>query len=232
MSGWRVLFGGASGAARQMALDEALARAGAPAARLFTWNPPAASLGWKQPRPAWLDPERFRAAGLELVERPTGGGLAVHGTDCSIAVVVPREAGLPLSAVMSMVCRSAVRICRTYGVEAQPVLDAPAAGRVTYCLAEPSPYAVMVGARKVAGFGLRRYPHSWLIQGSLLVRAIPYPLAELMSADGRGQFAAQAIHLAEAAGRPVREEDVASRWAAAWPGWWDELLTQELAHAV
>ena len=232
MSCWRVVFGGASDAGEQMALDDALAREAGPAVRVFTWNPPAVSLGLKQPRPAWLDAGRWRAAGLELVERPTGGGLAVHGSDCSIAVVVPREAAIPLDAVMSSVCQSAVRLCRSYGVEADAIVEAPGARRVTYCLTEPSPYAVMSASRKLAGFALRRYPQSWLIQGSLLVGAVPAPLAAAMPDDARRQFEARAIALSEAAGRSMRPQDVAKRWGTSWAMWWDELLVSELVDAV
>ena len=232
MSSWRVVFGGASSAAEQMALDDRLAREAAPAVRVFTWNPAAVSLGLKQPRPAWLDPIRWQAAGLEFVERPTGGGLAVHGSDCSIAVVVPREAAIPLEAVMASVCRSAVRLCRSYGVEADAVVDVPGARRVTYCLAETSPYAVMSGSRKLAGFALRRYPNSWLIQGSLLVGPLPAVLAGAMPIEARRQFGARAVSLSEAAGRSIRAQDAAKRWGTSWAAWWDELLVSELVNAV
>ena len=232
MSPWRVVFGGASTAAEHMALDESLARKAEASVRVFTWNPPAVSLGLKQPRPEWLEPSAWTAAGLELVERPTGGGLAVHGSDCSIGVVVPREASILLAAVMATVCRSAVRLCRGYGVQAEPIVDVPGARRVTYCLTEPSSYAVMAGPRKLAGFALRRYPESWLIQGSLLVSPVPDRLNAAMPAEARRQFEARAIALSEAAGRPVRAQDVARRWGTSWAEWWDELLVSELVHAV
>lgn len=232
MSAWRIVFGGAANGAEQMALDESLAREALPTARLFTWNPPAMSLGWKQPRPAWLEPKRWQAAGLELVERPTGGGVAVHGSDCSIAVVVPRDASIPLGVVMATVCRSAVRICRSYGVEAETVVDVRGTRRVIYCLTELSSYAVLAGSRKLAGFALRRYPQSWLIQGSLLVGPIPAPLAAAMPEETRRQFAARAVALSEAAGRALRAQDVAKRWGTSWAEWWDELLVNELVDAV
>ena len=232
MSSWRIVFGGALGAAEQMALDETLAREAEPAVRVFTWNPAAVSLGLKQPRPAWLDPVQWRAAGLELIERPTGGGLAVHGSDCSIAIVVPREAAIPLEAVMASVCRSAVRLCHSYGVETDAVVDVPGARRVTYCLTEVSPYAVMSGSRKLAGFALRRYSNSWLIQGSLLVGQIPAALAGAMPIEARRQFGARAVSLSEAAGRSIRARDAAKRWGTSWATWWDELLVSELVDAV
>lgn len=229
VSRWRILLGGEECAERQMALDEVLARRAELAVRFFTWKPAGVSLGWKQPRPAWLDPARWSAAGLALCERPTGGGIAAHGSDLSLAVVVPRASGLPLAVLMRTACENAVRLCRSYGADAEPLADPPTGGRITYCLTELSPYAVMVGTRKVAGFALRRYPQSWLIQGSLLVRSLPRALAGAMPEEARRGYAARAIPLAEAAAHRVTETDVAARWAARWTAWWEEeMITQIL----
>ena len=229
VNGWRVLRDGEERAERQMRLDEALARRAEPTVRFFTWKPAGVSLGWKQPRPAWLDPARWSAAGLALCERPTGGGIAVHGSDLSLAVVVPRAWILPLGALMRTACENAVRLCRSYGADAEPLMDAPAEGRITYCLTEPSPYAVMVEARKVAGFALRRYPQSWLIQGSLLVRPVPPVLDGAMPEQARRAYAARAIPLAEAVAQTVTEMDAAVLWAHHWAAWWEEeMITQIL----
>ena len=234
VNGWRVLRDGEERAERQMRLDEALARRAEPTVRFFTWKPAGVSLGWKQPRPAWLDLARWSAAGLALCERPTGGGIAVHGSDLSLAVVVPRTWVLPLSALMRTACENAVRLCRSYGANAELLADPPveplgqgrgpsrgAGGRITYCLTERSPYAVMVGTRKVAGFALRRYPQSWLIQGSLLVRSLPGALADAMPEEARRSYATRAIPLDEAAVGRVTEADVAARWAEGWTAWWE-----------
>jgi lipoate-protein ligase A len=347
MTGWRILLDSGRAAAEQMSCDESLAKEARPTARLFLWDPPALSLGWKQPRPEWLSPSDRRRRGIaearpaappplaepiapEVIERPTGGGIAVHGSDVSMAVVVPRAWGLRLAPLMRLVCQSAVALCHSYGAEAHALVEAPradargpsrpgmsperrhafrsaqwrsgreigsanfsvetylhdatyehetsrnaalrlrevhkplsvkrapfppaftggapwcafveapaivAAGgpsrRLTYCLAEASPYAVLladraVGAggrtRKVAGFAARRFPESWLIQGSLLVRPLPEPLVRALPEEVQRQFAHRAIPLAQAAARPVTEQEVAARWAAHWTAWWAEAL--------
>jgi lipoate-protein ligase A len=227
---WQILLGGEERAERHMVLDEMLARRAEPVARFFTWTPPAVSLGWKQPRPGWLDPARWSSAGLALVERPTGGGIAVHGSDLSLAVVIPRSLSVPLATLMRSVCESAVRLCRSYGADTRPLIDAPAEGRVTYCLTELSPYAVMAGTRRVAGFALRRYPQSWLIQGSLLVRPLPRALAGAMTEEAGRAYTVRAIPLAEATAQTVTETDAAARWAHHWAAWWEE-ASQPLAES-
>jgi lipoate-protein ligase A len=203
-------------AAEQMALDERLALEGRPNVRVFTWHPPAISLGFKQEPPVWLTVPGWHSGGFELVERPTGGGIAFHGSDVSISIVVPRPSCPPISSLMRAVCESAVKLCGTYGLEATSVLDVPQAKRVDYCLMQPSPYAVLLEGRKVAGFALRRFPSSWLVQGSLLVRPLPAALAEALPQDVRDALAQRAIALSEVSEKWVDEADVAQRWAEEW----------------
>ena len=200
----------------QMACDERLALEAEPAVRLFTWHPPAISLGWKQPRPSWLDAPAWRAEGLACVERPTGGGVAFHGSDLSIAVVVPRRLGLRLDALMRSVCASAAALCERYGVAAVPFLDAAGSGRIAYCLTEVSPYAVCIDGRKTAGFSLRRYPESWLVQGSALIQPIPPALVRAIPPDIATRLAARARSLSDAAQQPISARDAAERWADIW----------------
>ena len=218
--GWRVFVDGPQPAAAHMALDEQLAQDGQAAVRLFTWSP-AISLGWKQVPPGWVEGARLAAGGVELVERPTGGGIAFHGSDVSLAVVMPREpASSRLNDLMQTICHSAAAVCLSAGVEPETILEASAAGRIMYCLTEPSPYAVMIKGRKVAGFALRRYPASWLIQGSLLVNPLPPAVRQLLPPAEAALLKTRAISLSEGCGRPLAEDDVARRWAASWTQWW------------
>ncbi|MDP3702826.1 MAG: hypothetical protein Q8R78_00335 [Candidatus Omnitrophota bacterium] len=199
-----------------MALDERLAVEARPNVRVFTWDSPAMSLGFKQEPPAWFDRAYWQVDGLELVERPTGGGIAFHGSDVSISIVAPRPSCPPIASLMRVVCESTVRLCGTYGLEATSVLSVPQAKRVDYCLTQLSPYAVFLAGRKIAGFALRRFPHSWLVQGSLLVRPLPELLAVALPQDVCDQLAERAVSLSEALGRWVDEVDVAQRWTQEW----------------
>ena len=213
---WRVCVEDHRSAAGHMACDVQLAQQAVPTVRLFTWNPSAISLGFKQPTPSWWDAEAWRQAGLECVERPTGGGIAVHGSDVSISIVMPREWGWSIEAMMGQVCSRAIELCESYSVQAEALMDAPSSGRIAYCLTETSPYAIMVGGRKVAGFALRRYPQSWLIQGSLLVNDVPAELLKRLPAAIATQLYERAVSLSEATGQELSESDVAQRWLEVW----------------
>jgi lipoate-protein ligase A len=167
---------------------------------------------------------------VDWVERPTGGGLAFHGSDVSVSVVVPRALGLSLAQLMRAVGHAATQLCRSYGAEAV-ASDQPAQGPITYCLAEPSPYAITVGDRKLAGLAVRRYPESWLIQGSLLIQPVPDALRQVVPRDVLEVLARRAISLAEAVKAPMSERDAAHRWAGRWMEWWEDGLIREWAGA-
>ena len=209
-----------------MARDQELAEEPTPTVRFFRWNPPAVSWGWKQPIPDWLAATLRSRGSIEGVERPTGGGAAFHGSDVSISVVVPRSPRVPVRALMDAICRSAARLCESYGIRAGSAPEGPSAGRIQICLTEPSPYAVFIGARKVAGFALRRYPQAWLVQGSLLVCPLPEPLAAAIPLGVQEPLQRRAIPLSDAARSPLTEHAVAERWAASWSAWWDAGMAQ------
>lgn len=200
---WRVLAHDEPTAAAQMAFDEALVADSAPTLRLFRWQTPAISIGYRQRLPAWVDPAFLRSFGVELVERPTGGGIAVHGSDLSCAVVVPRHPSRSLREVMEGVCEGFARACSSLGVEVQWHVEVPRATPVVYCLTEPSPYALSVRDRKLCGFAVRAYPTAWLIQGSLLVRPLPAAIQAVMPATVRSDYDTRAMCLEEAAGGDI-----------------------------
>jgi hypothetical protein len=92
----------------------------------------------------------------------------------------------------------------------------------------------MAGERKLAGFALRRYPESWLVQGSMLVEPLPGHIEQALPEAVGAAYRTRAVPLGEAAGRPLRAPAVAERWADEWIGWWNHAIAQEpcLAHAV
>lgn len=213
---WRLLRLDGETAAAQMAIDERLVMGGRPTFRVFRWRRAALSFGFRQEPPAWATADAVAAAGIELVERPTGGGLAVHGSDLSCSVAVPATPACRLEALMRTVCASLADVVGAWGVDARWVGDVEQPRRITYCLAEVSPYAVMVGERKLCGLAARRYRAGWLIQGSLLLHPLPPPFADVMPAPVYDALTHRAIALEAAAGTLVQDEDVAEELLRVW----------------
>lgn len=92
-STWRLIRSPASDGPSQMAVDEAIQQAVAkgavpPTLRLYAWDPPCLSLGRNQPVTE-VDREALRAAGYDLVRRPTGGRAILHTDELTYSVSVP-----------------------------------------------------------------------------------------------------------------------------------------------
>lgn len=198
-------------AAEQMAIDERLAAAAQPNLRLFRWNRPAISLGLKQTPPPWVNVSALSAHGIDVVRRPTGGGIALHGSDLSCSVVAPLAPGRRINVLMDGVASLLCRGLRALGVRAAWECEAASAPRITYCLTERSPYALMVDGRKLGGLAIRRTPVSWLIQGSVLVRALPPVFRLVMPEPVRRAFEARAITLEDACGCRIEQADLEER---------------------
>ncbi len=218
---WRIILDSPCPATEQMARDVTLATEAIPTVRLFRWDPPAISFARAQTPPTWLQ-EAQMGADLEGVQRPTGGGIAFHGSDVSCSVVVPSVMGYSLRESMERVCESAATLCLSYGVETTVALESVQDECITYCLTQPSPYALYIDGCKVAGFAVRRYPEMWLIQGSLLVRPLPRALIEVVPGEVQEQLAVCARPLSVCVTESVDEGHVADRWAEHWSAWWEQ----------
>ena len=77
-----------------MAVDEAILAGYASAApprpptlRLYSWSPPALSLGRGQEAASSCDPSFLREAGIDLVRRPTGGRAVLHDAERTYALI-------------------------------------------------------------------------------------------------------------------------------------------------
>ena len=213
--GWTIRRLDGRTAAEQMAIDERLAAAAQPTFRLFRWSRPAVSLGLKQAPPSWICASQLSAHGIDVVRRPTGGGAALHGSDLSFSVVEPLSAGWRIGGLVETVAHRVSCGLRTLGMWVEWQREDESAGRIIYCLTEPSPYALMVGERKLGGMAIRRTRASWLIQGSILMRPLPDVFRAVMPEAVRAAFETHAISVEDARGARVSDEDVMAACADA-----------------
>src|SRR5512137_1406754 len=89
---WRLIRSGALPGAMNMALDDALLHAVAdgaspPILRLYRWRPATLTVGYAQSLDAGVDLEACRAAGVEVIRRPTGGRAVLHDREVTYAVI-------------------------------------------------------------------------------------------------------------------------------------------------
>lgn len=164
-----VLDSGASNAAYNMALDEALLesmpRLNAPVLRFYGWTEPAASFGYfqKYADVAALTPLR------PLVRRPTGGGIVPHDHDWTYSLSVPTSARwYSLRAIESYrrIHEWIQAAFKRMGLNTELAPDCHSIGP-GQCFAGYERFDLLFNGRKVAGAAQRRSRTGLLIQGSV-----------------------------------------------------------------
>ena len=92
---WRLIVDGEADGATNMAVDEAILShvsegRSQPTLRFYAWSPPCLSLGRSQPL-ADVDLAACRAAGVDIVRRPTGGRAILHTDELTYSVALPQD---------------------------------------------------------------------------------------------------------------------------------------------
>src|SRR5256885_1524368 len=106
---WRLLLAPPRSGAENMARDTALqlraAKMSETVFSVYSWTQPTLSFGRHQPASGFYDVERIRAAGLDVVRRPTGGRAILHDREVTYSVTAPLENHEPLRQTYSRINR-------------------------------------------------------------------------------------------------------------------------------
>ena len=152
----------------------------APVFRLYSWSPPAVSLGRFQRRDEVVDAGGCAAAGVEVVRRITGGGAILHGEELTYSLVCG-DGDLGARGVKESyrrICGFLLRAYRELGLDPVYAVDAgpavPAVGKATpICFAGNEPFDIRVGGRKIGGNAQRRRRGVVFQHGSIPLRFDP-----------------------------------------------------------
>jgi lipoate-protein ligase A len=172
---WRLIVTPPAGGAENMALDEALmeraGESGEWVLRVYSWGTPTISLGRNQSARGRYDIDRVRAAGVDIVRRPTGGRAILHDREITYSVTAPLEGAGDLGESYRRINALLLTALGTIGVRAsaaQPTKRATAPGMAP-CFDEPAAGELTVEGRKLAGSAQWRSEHSLLQHGSILI---------------------------------------------------------------
>jgi lipoate-protein ligase A len=156
--------------------------------RLYSWRRPTVSVGYMQKPAEILDLDACRAAGVDVVRRPTGGRAILHAEEITYALVAstgePRF-GTRLGAAHAVIGECLAAGLAELGVAA--VLSGGgrdpggALGRQP-CFASTARAEIVVDGRKLVGSAQRRRAHAFLQHGSLLVGPAHERLADFLAA--------------------------------------------------
>ncbi len=216
---WRLIVDGAAPGSWNMAVDEAIARMAGegrvpPTLRFYAWAPPCISLGRHQPL-ADVDVERARAAGVDIVRRPTGGRAILHAEEITYSVAGPADEPRLKGRVLDCYLRLSEALTRGLELLGVHVYKADASARAgpdagPACFEVPSAYEILTAdGRKIVGSAQVRR-RGWVLQhGAIPLRGDVSRLVDFLAlspaerARQKTALAARAVSVEGALGRPV-----------------------------
>lgn len=166
---WRLIVTPSFSGAENMAADEALLRSFNPASslpilRLYSWNPPALSLGRFQKAAEVLDLGRCHADGITIVRRVTGGGVIYHADELTYSIVCAPEQIPPATSIKDsfrILTGFLLAFYRALGLDASYATDVVPHGirlgeRTPFCFAGKESFDILAEGRKIGGNAQRR----------------------------------------------------------------------------
>ncbi len=176
---WRIILHGDQEPHFNMALDQALldsvvAGRAPPTLRFYGWTKAAITVGYHQNPEKVLNMEAVRAAGIEVLKRPTGGRAVLHGDDLTYSITLPRADLLASSVIVSYRSLSEalaaglaqagvhVTLARGKGIHMGPGPQP--------CFTSTARYELTSNGRKLVGSAQRRMRGGLLQQGSIPLR--------------------------------------------------------------
>jgi lipoate-protein ligase A len=204
-----------------MAVDEWLFLAaseatGLPTVRIYGFDPPTVSFGYRQTLEDAVDAASCRELGIDWVRRPTGGRALLHQHELTYSVAAPLVGafrGLGVRALYHAVSAVVRRALDRLGV----ALDPPERdGRRTRepalavpCLALPGRHEITSGGRKIVASSQRRGRRAFLQHGSIL-RRVDGALWARIEPRGSPGRALRAVGIDELTMVPVPRERLVS----------------------
>ena len=202
--------------ATDAALLEEADRSGRAFVRLYRWSPPCLSFGRHEPATTRYDRAAIARLGLDVVRRPTGGRAVWHEHEVTYAVAAPVAAFGSLRETYHAIHARLAAALRALGANAELATDGPTVGLSdgpTGCFASPVGGEVLIGDRKVVGSAQVRRGAAFLQHGSILLDGSQDVVAQVSRLAGT---ASRATTLADALGRPVSFDEVATAIVGSW----------------
>jgi lipoate-protein ligase A len=209
-------------------LDEAERSARPAVLRVASWSPAAVSLGRFQDAGRAIDCARARAAGYDVVRRPTGGRVVLHEGDVTYGLVARHDdpvfggsRAASLRAIGAALADALARLGVSAGLARGAAGRWSRAGEAPPCFATASRDELQSGGRKLLGSARLEGRHAFLQQGSLPVREIHAALAQILpGGDGarartEAELDGAATCLHAAAGRAIARDEIARALQAA-----------------
>jgi lipoate-protein ligase A len=200
-----------------MAVDEALFLSAGESeesatVRLYGFDPPTVSFGYRQKPEEAVDVDSCRELGVDWVRRPTGGRALLHRHELTYSVASPTGGvfhGLGVRALYDSVNAAIRRALTGLGIALDPAEPEAVPSREPAlhvpCLALPGRHELTAGSRKVVASAQRRGRRAFLQHGSIL-RTVDAELWARIQPRGRPETPLRAVGIDQLTGAPVSRE--------------------------
>lgn len=157
--------------ARDTALQARAARTGETVFCIYSWLAPTLSFGRNQPARGRYDLRTIRAAGIDVVRRPTGGRAILHHREVTYSVTAPVDESGPLRETYTRINRILQSGLSRLGVlvEAAPRPERASVPSARPCFAAPGEGELVAAGAKLVGSAQWRDGNALLQHGSILV---------------------------------------------------------------
>ncbi|MEW6075740.1 MAG: biotin/lipoate A/B protein ligase family protein [Candidatus Omnitrophota bacterium] len=211
---WRLILSGPCDAYANMAVDEAIFLAccgekAIPTLRLYTWDPPALSLGCAQDPREELDLDKCARANIHVVRRISGGGIIFHDQELTYSLSCRKEdigAFGSIADSYKTLCAFLLAAYRTLGLS--PVFAHEAGVGLlrqrpsVFCFSSFAKYDILVGGKKIGGNAQRRKKDFIFQHGSIPLEFDGKKATSFLKKDA-GRIEEKACALNEAAGKKI-----------------------------
>jgi lipoate-protein ligase A len=164
-------------------LQARAARTGETVFSVYSWSRPTLSFGRNQPASGLYDLDRLRAAGIDVVRRPTGGRAILHDREVTYSVTAPLEDAAPLRETYSRINQILQAGLSRLGVAVVPATSSERAAvpSVRPCFETPAEGELVARGSKLVGSAQYRDDGALLQHGSILVNDDQSSLTEFAS---------------------------------------------------
>lgn len=218
---WRFIDTDFDDAFLNMSIDEAILDSHIhglcpPTLRVYTWSPPAISLGYFQDLETEIEVRRCSELGVDIVRRLTGGRAILHDEELTYSVVTSEQFGFPRSLAESyrLLNRGLIAAYGMLGLEVS--LEAhPREPFSAACFSSAGLADLTFQGRKLCGSAQYRKSNALLQHGSLPIRVNAHLFFSLLKFPSNGvreraqeQFEQRAISLSEVLGNTIGLEEL------------------------
>jgi lipoate-protein ligase A len=242
---WRIEFDFDRPGAHHMERDEELARSfSGNVLRLYTWSPPAVSIGYQQKMES-VDLQGASRLGVDVVRRPTGGRAVLHWNELTYAAILRSEPSEGIYAVHNAIIAALLASLESVGPEHTELTlttgSADAGFRDVYkpgtltnaaCFASSARHEVTWRGKKVIGSAQRRFGDVVLQHGSILLSEEHLNLPEVLALSPEARVRMKELLIRETAtlsdvfDRPLKPQEVADAIAS---GFADNMSLREMS---